>query len=104
MRSEEILKDQILKYSVYQGLLPSAGWTNARSDRVVLDFLFLLHQGSVSRMNRIDSSFQCCIKDGSRPATYAVQTEYANHLKVLQSKVAVLNVQVKGACKGIRYV
>ena len=36
MRSEEILKDQILKYSVYQGLLPSAGWTNARSDRVVL--------------------------------------------------------------------
>ena len=46
-------------------------------------------------MNRIDSSFQCCIKDGSRPTAYAVQTEYANHLKVLQSKVAVLNVQAK---------
>lgn len=58
----------------------------------------------VSRMNRIDSSFQCCIKDGSRPTAYAVQTEYANHLKVLQSKVAVLNVQAKGVCKGIRYV
>ena len=56
----------------------------------------------VSRMNRIDSSFQCCIKDGSRPTAYAVQTEYANHLKVLQLKVAVLNVQAKGVCKGIR--
>jgi hypothetical protein len=31
-----------------------------------------------------------------------VQTEYANHLKVLQSKVVALNVQAKGACKGIR--
>jgi hypothetical protein len=28
-----------------------------------------------------------------------VQTEYANHLKVLQSKVVVLNVQVKMLCK-----
>jgi hypothetical protein len=26
---------------------------------------------------------------------YVVQTKYANHLKVLQSKVVVLNVQVK---------
>ena len=54
--------------------------------------------------HRIDSSFQCCIQDGSRPTEYAVQTEYANHLKVLQSKVAVLNVQAKAVCKGIRYV
>jgi hypothetical protein len=59
----------------------------------------------VSRMNRIDSSFQCCIKDGSRPTAYAVQTGYANHLKVLQLKVVVLNVQEKvsvkasGTCK-----
>jgi hypothetical protein len=52
----------------------------------------------------VDSSFQCCIKDGSRPAAYAVQTGYANHLKELQSKVAVLNVQAKGVCKCIRYV
>jgi hypothetical protein len=36
------------------------------------------------RMKVIDSSFQCCIRDGSRPTTYAVQTEYVNHLKVLQ--------------------
>jgi hypothetical protein len=28
-----------------------------------------------------------------------VQTEYANHLKVLQSKIVVLNVQVKMLCK-----
>ncbi len=32
-----------------------------------------------------------------------IQTEYANHLKVLQSKVVMLNVQEKGVCKGIRY-
>jgi hypothetical protein len=56
-------------------------------------------------MRRIDSSFQCCIKDGSRPTAYAVQTEYANHLKVLYSKDMVLNVQAKGSVKsGIRYV
>jgi hypothetical protein len=56
-------------------------------------------------MNRIDISFQCCIKDGRRPTAYAVQTEYANHLKVLQSKVAVLNVQGKGPAKSrIRHV
>ena len=41
------------------------------------------------------SSFQCCIKDGSRPTAYVVQTKYANHLKVLCSKGMVLNVQVK---------
>ncbi len=58
----------------------------------------------VSRMKRMDSSFQCCIKDGSRPTAYVVQTKYANHLKVLCSKGMVLNVQAKGACKGIRYV
>ncbi len=45
----------------------------------------------VSRKKRIDSSFQCCIKDGSRPTAYAVHTEYANHLKVLYSKDMVLN-------------
>jgi hypothetical protein len=59
----------------------------------------------VSRMKGIDSSFQCCKKDGSRPTAYAVQTEYANHLKVLYSKDMVLNVQAKGSVKsGIRYV
>ncbi len=51
----------------------------------------------VSRMKRMDSSFQCCIKDGSRSTTYAVQTGYANHLKVLHSKDMVLNVQEKGS-------
>ena len=50
-------------------------------------------------MKGIDSSFQCCIKDGSRPTAYAVQTEYANHLKVLYSKDMVLNVQAKGSVK-----
>jgi hypothetical protein len=40
----------------------------------------------------------------SRLTAYAVQTEYANHLKVLYSKGIVLNVQAKGVCKGIRYV
>jgi hypothetical protein len=50
-------------------------------------------------MNRIDSSFQCCIKDGSRPTAYTVQTGYANHLKVLYSKDMVLNVQEKVSVK-----
>ncbi len=58
----------------------------------------------VSRMKSVDSSFQCCIEDGSRPTAYAVQTEYANHLKVLCLKGMVLNVQAKGVCQGIRYV
>ncbi len=58
----------------------------------------------VSRMKRVDSSFQCCIEDGSRPTAYVVQTKYANHLKVLCSKGMVLNVQAKGVCKDIRYV
>ena len=55
-------------------------------------------------MNGMYSSFQCCIKDGSRPTAYVVQTKYANHLKVLCSKGMVLNVQAKGVCKDIRYV
>ena len=51
------------------------------------------------------NSFQCCIKDGSRPTAYVVQTKYANHLKVLCSKGMVLNVQAKGfALSEIRYV
>ena len=53
----------------------------------------------MSRMKRIDSSFQCCIRDGSRAAAYAIQLEYANHLKVLCSKGMVLNVQAKGSVK-----
>jgi hypothetical protein len=61
-------------------------------------------------MKRMGYSFQCCIKDGSRPTAYVVQTKYANHpalagqaLKVLYSKDMVLNVQVKGfALNGIR--
>jgi hypothetical protein len=60
--------------------------------------------GGVSRMKRMDNSFQCCIKDGSRPTAYVVQTKYANHLKVLCLKGMVLNVQAKGVCKDIRYV
>ena len=52
-------------------------------------------------MKRMDSSFQCCIKDGSRSTTYAVQTEYANHLKVLCSKGMVLNVQEKVSVKAL---
>ena len=47
-------------------------------------------------MKRIDSSFQCCIRDGSRSATYVMQLRCANHLKVLCSKGMVLNVQAKG--------
>jgi hypothetical protein len=49
----------------------------------------------VSRMIRMDSSYQCYTKDGSRPTAYAVQTVFANHLKVLCSKGMVLNIQVK---------
>ena len=59
----------------------------------------LLLRNGVSRMKRIDSSFQCCVEDGSRPAAYAIQLEYANHLKVLCSKSMVLNVQAKGSVK-----
>ena len=45
------------------------------------------------------------MKDGSRSTAYAVQTEYANHLKVLCSKGMVLNIQVKGyVLNAIRYV
>ena len=55
-------------------------------------------------MRRMDNSCQCCIKDGSRPTAYVVQTKYANHLKVLCLKGMVLNVQAKGVCKDIRYV
>ena len=46
---------------------------------------------------KIQSSFQCCIKDGSRPAAYFMQLKFANHLKVLCSKDMVLNVQGKGS-------
>ena len=60
--------------------------------------------GCVTNEKNKDSSNQCCIKDGSRPTAYAVQTEYANQLKVLCSKGMVLNVQSKGVCKGIRCV
>ena len=40
--------------------------------------VFLLRKG-VSRMKRIDSSFQCCIRDGSRSAAYDMQLRCANH-------------------------
>jgi len=50
-------------------------------------------------MKRIDSSFQCCIRDGIRLAAYAIQLEYANHLQALCSKGMVLNVQVKESVK-----
>ncbi len=76
-----------------------------------LQFLPLL---GVSRMKRMDNSFQCCIKDGLYlvETAYVVQTRYANHpalagqaLKVLCSKGMVLNVQAKGPAKSwIRYV
>ena len=58
----------------------------------------LLRKG-VSRMKRMNISFQCCIEDGSRPAAYVIQLGYANHLKVLCSKGMVLNVQAKGSVK-----
>ena len=50
-------------------------------------------------MKRMNSSFQCCIKDGSRPAAYVMQLRYANHLKVLYSKDMVLNVQAKDSVR-----
>ena len=50
-------------------------------------------------MKRVDSSFQCCIRDGSRSASYAMQLECANHLKVLCSKGMVLNIQTKGSVR-----
>jgi len=46
--------------------------------------------------------FEICIRDGSRSTAYALQKEFANHLKVLYSKDMVLSVQAKGAIKGIR--
>jgi hypothetical protein len=48
------------------------------------------------------SSFQCCIKDGSCPTAYAVQTEYANHPKLLYSKGMVVSIWAKGLIKEIR--
>ena len=60
---------------------------------------YSVFRNGVSRMKRIDSSFQCCIRDGSRSAAYVMQLEYANHLKVLCSKDMVLNVQAKGSVK-----
>ena len=71
-----------------------------RSQILVLEAL--LPWFGVSRMKRMDSPFQCCIKDGSRSTAYALQKEFANHLKVLCSKDMVLSVQAKGAIKGIR--
>jgi hypothetical protein len=62
-------------------------------------FSFFLPRNGVSRIKRINSSFQCCIKDGRRPAAYVIQLRYANHLKVLCSKGMVLNVQAKGSVK-----
>ena len=50
-------------------------------------------------MKRMDSSFQCCIEDGSRSAAYVIQLRCANHLKVLCSKGIVLNVQAKGSVR-----
>jgi hypothetical protein len=50
-------------------------------------------------MKRINSSFQCCIEDGSRSAAYIIQLRCANHLKVLCSKGMVLNVQAKGSVR-----
>jgi hypothetical protein len=46
--------------------------------------------------------FEICINDGSRSTAYALQKDFANHLKVLSSKDMVLSVQAKGAIKGIR--
>ena len=60
--------------------------------------VFLLRKG-VSRMKRIDSSFQCCIRDGSRSAAYVMQLRCANHLKVLCSKGMMLNIRAKGSVK-----
>jgi len=71
--------------------------TKASSIIIICNFSLPL-QG-VSRMRRMDSSFQCCIKDGSRPTDYVVQMKYPNHLKMLCSKGMVLNVQEKGVCK-----
>ena len=45
---------------------------------------------------RMDSSFQCCIKDDSRSISIGVQSLVLNHLKVLCLKGMVLNVQAKG--------
>jgi len=47
----------------------------------------------------MDSSFQCCIEDGSRSAAYVIQLRCANRLKVLCSKGMVLNVQAKGSVR-----
>jgi hypothetical protein len=41
---------------------------------------------------RNDSSFQCCIRDDSRSIAHAVQSECANHLKLLYSKDMVVSV------------
>jgi hypothetical protein len=47
------------------------------------DFLKFLPMLRVSRIKDHDKFFECWIKDGRRSTAYAVQTEYANHLKVL---------------------
>jgi hypothetical protein len=66
-------------------------------------FIFgLLLLGSVCHESKERKFFEICINDGSRSTAYALQKEFANHLKVLCSKDMVLSVQVKGAIKGIR--
>ena len=65
-------------------------------------YKFLPKVGCVTKEIEQTVLFPCCIRDGSRPTAYAVQTGYANHLKVLWSKVMVLNVQAKGVRKGVR--
>jgi len=52
-------------------------------------------------MERMDSSFQCCIKDGSRSAAYVIQLRCANHPPEADciQKTMLLNVQAKGSVK-----
>jgi hypothetical protein len=61
-----------------------------------------LHCGLVCHESKERKFFEICINDGSRSTAYALEKEFANHLKVLCSKDMVLSVQVKGAIKGIR--
>jgi len=61
-----------------------------------------LRLGLVCHESKERKFFEICIRDGSRSTAYALQKEFANHLKVLYSKDMVLSVQAKGAIKGIR--
>ena len=60
-----------------------------------------LSRNGVSRMKRIDSSFQYCIRDGSSPAAYVNTVELCKLSASggLRSKTKVLNVQAKGSVK-----